>query len=223
MALNLDGETPVGTAIVSAPYKGRFTITVEGISAHAALEPRMGQNAIRLAAELLLKLPQGQVDPFTTANIGTISGGTQTNVVCDLVTLTGELRSFSTEQFAHHRNVISKLIIVQQVPEGCSVEIEWEDVYAGYTVGDDAEIVRRFTSACEELGYRPQLLCSAGGGDANNLNSIGLPTIVFGMGMHHIHTTREFLVWEEFSRSAELLVQVVFRIPTDGNNAFGLS
>jgi tripeptide aminopeptidase len=223
MALNLDGETPVGTAIVSAPYKGRFTITVNGISAHAALEPQEGRNAIRLAAELLLKLPQGQIDPVSTANIGTISGGRQTNVVCDLVTITGEVRSFSNELFAHHRTTISNLIMTQQVPEGCSVEIEWEDVYAGYTIEDDTAIVRRFTSACEESGYEPQLLRSAGGGDANKLNSIGLPTIVFGMGMHHIHTTKEFLVWKEFSCAADLLARAVFRIPTDGNNAFGLS
>ena len=210
-AINLDGETPVGTAITSAPQKGRFTIRVNGVSAHAALQPQLGQSAIRLAAEILLKLPHGQLDPFTTANIGTIVGGSQTNVVCDLVTLTGELRSFSSELYVSHRRLIDTLVTEHQMPEECSADLEWEEVYAGFSLPETAAIVVRFKTACVESGYNPHLLRSAGGGDANMLNSIGIPMIVFGMGMHHIHTTREFLIWRELSSAAELLARMVFR------------
>jgi tripeptide aminopeptidase len=215
MAFNLDGETSVGTAITSAPQKGRYAITVHGISSHAALEPQLGRNAIRLASGLLLQLPDGQVDTYSTANTGTIAGGKQTNVVCDLVKITGELRSFSKELFTKHRTYIDTLVSSYRVPSGCSVEISWEDVYAAYAVPDDSAVLQRFKNACMDMGCSPLFLRSAGGGDANNLNSLGIQTIVFGMGMHHIHTTREYVVWEEIVAAAELLVRVVFRIPTD--------
>lgn len=223
MAFNLDGETPVGTAISAAPQKGRFTITVHGIASHAALEPELGRNAIRLAASLLLQLPQGQVDELTTVNVGTIAGGKQTNVVCDLVTITGELRSFSDARFATHRDAIDRVVHARSLPSGCSAGIDWEDVYTGYAVPDEAAVIGRFSAACTEADRTAQLLRSAGGGDANNLNNIGIPTIVFGMGMHHIHTNREYLEWEELASAADLLVRSVFRLPTDGKSGYGSS
>ncbi|MEE3254374.1 MAG: M20/M25/M40 family metallo-hydrolase, partial [Chloroflexota bacterium] len=38
----LDGDTPVGTVIVSAPHKLRYDLVVRGVAAHAALEPEKG-------------------------------------------------------------------------------------------------------------------------------------------------------------------------------------
>ncbi|PKL27969.1 MAG: hypothetical protein CVV46_09190 [Spirochaetae bacterium HGW-Spirochaetae-2] len=211
-AFNLDGETPVGTAIVSAPQKARFTCDVHGRAAHAALEPLLGRNAIRLASEMILQLPQGQVDPSTTMNIGMVEGGQQTNVVPDFATFTGELRSFSPESFRTCNSLVNSLCSQFGQRDGFSVEVAWEFVYAGYTIDEDALVVRRFARACKSLGYSAELLRSAGGGDANKLNSLGIPTIVFGIGMHHIHTNREYLVLEELLEAARLLREAVFGI-----------
>ncbi|HCG63636.1 MAG TPA: hypothetical protein DEZ27_07550 [Sphaerochaeta sp.] len=212
VAFNLDGETPVGTAIVSAPQKARFTCHVHGRAAHAALEPLLGRNAIRLASEMVLQLPQGQVDPLTTMNVGTIEGGLQTNVVPDLVTFTGELRSFSPESFRACTALVNSLCSQFNRRDGFSVDVTWESVYAGYAIDEDAPVVRRFARACKILGYEADLLRSAGGGDANMLNGLGIPTIVFGMGMHHIHTNREYLVLDELLDAARLLREAVLGI-----------
>jgi len=186
VAFNLDGETPVGTAIVSAPQKARFTCHVHG--------------------------PQGQVDPLTTMNVGTIEGGLQTNVVPDLVTFTGELRSFSPESFRACTALVNSLCSQFNRRDGFSVDVTWESVYAGYAIDEDAPVVRRFARACKILGYEADLLRSAGGGDANMLNGLGIPTIVFGMGMHHIHTNREYLVLDELLDAARLLREAVLGI-----------
>jgi glutamate carboxypeptidase len=61
---------------------GLFDITVEGIEAHAGLDPHAGASAIHALAELVPSIAgMGSVEHGTTVNIGLISGGTGRNVV----------------------------------------------------------------------------------------------------------------------------------------------
>ena len=54
----------------------RLTITVSGVAAHAGLHPEWGVNAVLVAAQALARVPNGRIDDETTANFGTIVGGT---------------------------------------------------------------------------------------------------------------------------------------------------
>lgn len=202
---NLDGETPPGTAIVRAPEKLRYSCTVQGRSAHAALAPQDGVNAIVIAAAIVAQLPQGQVDAGTTANVGSIRGGGQTNIVPDLVEIVGEIRSFSTATCTALRDDVDTQ--ARRIAEelGGAAAVVWEHVYPGYEVDPSGRCLTRFKEACNSVGVECRLLASAGGGDANNLNALGMETVVFGLGMHKIHTPEEYLVLEEFLQAVELL------------------
>ncbi|ANS65228.1 carboxypeptidase G2 precursor [Streptomyces lincolnensis] len=61
---------------------GIFELTVEGVEAHAGLEPERGASAVHALAELVTRMA-GLGDPElgTTVNVGVISGGTGRNVV----------------------------------------------------------------------------------------------------------------------------------------------
>jgi tripeptide aminopeptidase len=208
---NLDGETPPGSAIRQAPRKMKYTCRVTGRSSHAALEPEEGINAIRAAAMIITHLPQGQVDEQSTANIGSITGGGQTNVVPDFVSFTGEIRSFSTAGCEELQKQITDVCIYQAHQIGATAVVDWELLYDGYIVESDAPSIRRFLDACRKLGVSPRLLRSPGGGDSNTLNSRGIESIVFGLGMHHIHTFDEYLVLDEYLQAVTLLYHSLFR------------
>ncbi|MCF7945789.1 MAG: M20/M25/M40 family metallo-hydrolase, partial [Spirochaetia bacterium] len=180
---NLDGETPPGSIILRAPKKARYTCRVTGKSAHAALEPDAGINAVIAASGIITRLPQGTIDEFSTANIGMISGGTQTNLVPDFTSFTGEIRSFSDSHFAETANSIEKMCTEGADHYGAVAEVLWEPLYEGYQIGEDNSIVSRFKEAAEKLGLAPQLLTSKGGGDSNVLNAQGIDNVVFGLGM----------------------------------------
>jgi tripeptide aminopeptidase len=206
----LDGENPPGTIIARAPGKEQYCCEVRGRSAHAALEPEAGKNAIRHGAALLLDFPQGQVDRDTTANLGIIQGGRQTNVVPDYCQIIGEIRSFSEDSLAGTKERINAACReMNKTGEGYRVDITWEKTYSGYTVSPEEEIIRRFLRGCEKRNIRAEILSSPGGGDGNNLNSQGIKTVVFGSGMHNIHSPEEYLVLEEFFAAAELLRAVL--------------
>lgn len=71
----------------------RYKVTVEGVAAHAGVAPQDGASAINELAELILKLAAlSNYEIGTSVNVGIISGGTASNVVCDLATCVVDTR-----------------------------------------------------------------------------------------------------------------------------------
>ncbi len=207
---NLDGESEPGSAIVRAPRKARFICRITGRTAHAALAPEEGVHALVIAGSILTSLPMGKVNADTTVNIGAVSGGGSTNVVPDSALLTGEMRSFSEASFSKIQQEIDETCQAAASARGGTAVVQWEDVYPGYTLDSERPVVRAFSSACRRLYLVPKLLSSRGGGDTNNLNAIGIDNIVFGIGMHNIHSTGEYLVFDELDTAAALLEALIF-------------
>lgn len=207
---NLDGESPPGSVIHAAPRKGRFTMTVHGRSSHAALDPAAGINAIAVASEIIAKLPLGQPSPTATSNVGTITGGRQTNVVPNEVSFTGEIRSPEDEEFEALRNQFAEIAERTVARSNATVSIEWEETYRSYCIDHKEPCAHWFIEASESRGLDPQFLSSKGGGDANQLNNLGLRCVVFGLGMHNIHSVDEYVVEDEYVEAVDLLSTIVF-------------
>jgi tripeptide aminopeptidase len=206
---NLDGETPPGSIIVSAPRKAKYKCEIFGQSSHAALDPEKGISAIKIAGSIIMDLPQGQIDQDTTANIGSISGGGQINIVPDYVRITGEIRSFTSGGYKKVCEDVERLVSIKTVDFGGRASLSWEHTYYGYSVDPTGPCVSRFTQACEKFGIKPRLLTSPGGGDSNNLNALGIENVVFGLGMHEIHTPNEYMVIDEYYTAVQILKEVV--------------
>ncbi len=207
---NLDGETPPGTVIYKAPYKEKFICTVRGVSSHAALAPLEGLNAIVLASRIIARLPLGEPGPHSTSNVGVIHSGKQINVVPDTAVFEGELRSFSPDEFEKIREEFNGICAEEARLMGGEARIEWTLCYESYEVGPDENCCLWFNRACEDLGVEPRYTESRGGGDSNQLNNKGLRNLVFGLGMHNIHSVDEYVVEEEYCRGVELLARIVF-------------
>ncbi len=207
---NLDGETPPGSAIYQAPKKARFSCSVHGKSAHAALAPEDGVNAVVIAGVIVSRLPLGIPGPESTSNVGSITGGTQTNIVPDHAEFFGELRSLSDEEFKSIQSDIDRICKETALEMNGSAEIIWESTYDGYCVSNDEPCALWFSTACGSRGMEPIFLSSRGGGDSNQLNARGLGNLVFGLGMHNIHSSDEFVIEDEYIEAVELLKTVVF-------------
>lgn len=206
---NLDGETSPGSIVIRAPRKAKYICEVYGISSHAALAPEKGLSAVKIAGKIIDKLPQGQIDPDTTANIGSICGGGQTNIVPDYVKISGEVRSFTSEGFEKVSNDVEQICKSIGIESGGRTDIFWEHIYFGYSVEPSGRCINRFNKACLCIGVKPELLSSPGGGDSNNLNALGIENVVFGLGMHEIHTSNEYLVIDEFNTAVEILKELI--------------
>ena len=207
---NLDGETAPGTVIRKAPHKERFICQVEGRSSHAALEPEDGINAILLASRIIAALPLGVPGPLSTSNVGMIRGGKQVNVVPDRAEFEGELRSFSLDEFEEIRSRMEDICRETAEQEGGEASLEWQLCYKAYEVAEEEPCALWFKEACRQQNIEPVFVSSRGGGDSNQLNNLGLRNLVFGLGMHNIHSVDEYLEEEEYCSGVELLARTVF-------------
>jgi tripeptide aminopeptidase len=207
---NLDGESRPGTVIHAAPRKGRFRMTVHGRSSHAALDPEAGINAIAVASEIITAFPLGKPTETSTSSVGTVSGGRQTNVVPDTVEVTGEIRSPDNAEFERIRSQFDEIAGRVAEGRGARVTMEWEETYRAYHVDESEPCARWFSAAARARGLEPEFLASRGGGDANQLNNLGLRCLVFGLGMNNIHSVDEYLVEDDYVEAVELLSDIVF-------------
>ena len=200
----LDLDAPVGTAAVSAPTVLDFQIRCDGRSSHAGFAPEKGVSAILAAANAMMRLPGGRISPDTTLNYGLIEGGTQTNIVPDVCTVRGEIRS-SDDAFA-----FALLEQVKQVFTECCRQMGAEAVCTdrclvhAYETPKDSPVVRRYEKVCAAMGFPVELIRTFGASDNNCLAQCGIQGIVVASAMHGCHTCDEYTTVRELTDVAAI-------------------
>src|SRR4051812_49667302 len=88
-----DQAAPIGEIILGAPFSQSLEITFHGRASHAGMYPDEGRSAIAAAARAIAEMRLGRVDEESTANVGTITGGTAANIVPEWCRFVAEARS----------------------------------------------------------------------------------------------------------------------------------
>lgn len=130
-------------------------ITVHGKSGHGAY-PERGTDAIVAAAGVvsgLQTMVSRNISPLNSAvlTIGTINGGTKSNIVADEVKMTGTLRTLDPETRAFAAKRIRELAGSIAQGYGCTAEVEIEWGYASLINTDEVVDLMR-GKASEILG-----------------------------------------------------------------------
>lgn len=211
VCLVLDADGPVGGIVTAAPTQYSFEARFIGRAAHAGVEPEKGVSAIRMAADAIGRMELGRLDERTTANIGTIEGGSATNVVAPACTVTGECRSLDRERVEQVRTAMDAALHGAAAAQGGTVDVTWVLAYEGFDVAADAAVCALVETACADIGVAPRRFATGGGSDGNVIAALGVPTLVLSSGMSKVHTTDEELEVAELERLADLLVAIARR------------
>jgi len=199
----------VDRIINKAPSQVNVTATVIGRSAHAGIHPEDGINAIKVASEAIAKMKFGRIDKETTSNLGVIAGGKATNIVPDKVVIKGEARSHDKVkmwcQIRHMQIVLMKTC----KKYGAKVKIAATKIYESFEVKPKKKVAKLACAALRRAGYRPKFVPTGGGSDANILNAAGIPTLNMGVGMHNVHTKREYANIKEMVQGAEIVLDII--------------
>ena len=207
----------IDKVIVGAPAANHLKIEVYGIAAHAGLNPEQGVSALCLAARAIAELRLGRLDEQSTANFGLIQGGVATNIVPDLITIEGEVRSHSPEKLDAYTKEIESTF--QNVVKGWSaqiggtkqpsVEVSVAKDYPVMRLDDEDQVIKRVKAAAQILEREIDFQVAGGGSDANIFNSYGLQTAIIATGMTNVHTVDESLDLNDLYSLTELLLAIV--------------
>ncbi len=212
LCLVLDADGAPGGVVVGAPTHYTFEAVFTGVAAHAGVEPEKGVSALAMAADAMSAMPLGRLDDHTTANVGTIDGGSATNVVPARVVLTGECRSLDDARVEEVRSQMDSVMRDAAAARGGSLELAWTREYTAFSVAKDSAAIGIVRTACAEAGLEPRLFTTGGGSDASIFAQSGTPTLVLSCGMTNVHSTGESVALNDLESLARLVRAVAGRM-----------
>ncbi len=203
-------------------HKGcyEYTTYFEGLAGHGSA-PEKGVNAVEYATKYINKLlelrevlknktPKDSIfsPPYTTLQIGGISGGIARNVIADKCKVDWELRPVIKEDGVFVNSEMDKFVKEKLLPEMIKVypksKIEKEII--GEIIGFDRE---KKSDACELVssltGDNSREVVSFGT-EAGLFQEIGISTVVCGPGsIEQAHKVDEYIVLDEIKKCLHLL------------------
>jgi succinyl-diaminopimelate desuccinylase len=209
--LAIVGE-PTQLQVVTA-HKGSLWLELEtrGKAAHGAT-PQFGKNAIHEMARIVEALESHYAAQLrrrkhpllgtATVNVGTISGGTQPNIVPDRCAISVDRRTLPGETEASVRREIAALLRAEKL----AANISSTKLAPCLPLETDSKLplIRQFlrsTGQMKPVGV--DFFC-----DAAILSAGGIPSIVFGPGdVAQAHTADEWILLSELERGKNLLLR----------------
>ncbi|MDT7690325.1 MAG: glutamate carboxypeptidase [Acidobacteriota bacterium] len=207
--LVLEPPAPGGRAKTARKGTGFFTLSVEGRAAHAGLEPEKGVSAvleITRQVERIVALARPELG--TTINVGTLSGGTQANVVAAEARAEIDVR-FNTADEAHR-------------VEHAMHELTPADERARLRIGGGinrpplertasvAELFQKARSVAASLDFELDETSVGGASDGNFAAAVGA-TVLDGLGIEGdgAHAAHEHIETASLARRAAFLAGLV--------------
>jgi tripeptide aminopeptidase len=208
-AFVLDSSGDAGDVIIQGPAQVRLYATIYGKAAHAGVAPELGINAIQVAARAIDNMKLLRIDEETTANVGTISGGSATNIVCDSVELKFEARSLVNEKV--HAQIQHMVECIENACKeyNATSKLVTEYNYPPFQVQPDSEILKVVDSAMKSMEITPIYRSTGGGSDTNVFNGNGISAVNLAIGMNNVHTTSENIAISSLVKSTELLIAII--------------
>jgi tripeptide aminopeptidase len=204
-----DQAAPIGEVIAGAPYGRTMSVRFHGRPAHSGMVPEEGRSAIAAAARAVADLRLGRLDEETTANVGTIAGGSARNIVPEWCVLEAEARSHDPRKLADVvQEMLDTFAFAASLAE-CALETEVNEAYPGYRFREADPIVQLALGALERCGHEPRLALTGGGADANVFNARGLPCLNVANGMMEIHTAEEYIAADDLERMVDVTLALV--------------
>jgi tripeptide aminopeptidase len=208
-----DAPLPIGGIVVASPTYYRVSAELHGVAVHAGVSPEDGRSAILAAARGISQMQLGRLDSETTANIGTIAGGSAANVVPDRCRVVGEARSLDPARAeAVASSLVACLADAANDPEcECDLDVTLEREFDGFRVRPSARELVLATEALRACGYEPELVSSGGGSDVNALRAKGCAVLNLGNGTERPHEPTERVSVAALEGTLDLAIALVMR------------
>jgi len=207
--LVLDSSGSVGKLVVAAPSHIKYEMRFIGKAAHAGIEPEKGISAIKVAAEVISAVPNGRISADTTANIGIIKGGTETNVVPKEVVLNGEIRSHDDKTLQKIERDISDTArrIVKKNKAG--IHISEHEEYKSFRIDKSDGFLHFMDGVVKKCRITPSHVITGGGSDANIFNRQAIKTINLSTGMQKVHSNEEYILLKDLYKGSRLVLTAI--------------
>lgn len=179
-------------------------IEIKGRDIHPGSAKNVMVNAIRVASEIISRLPKNMAPETTDEYEGYIHPRAMESTI-SRVKLKILLRSFSNDELLLQERLLREVLsAVQENFPGATMTLSISETYRNMkpVIEHHPEIVKRLENAIVNAGLKPDRKPIRGGTDGSRLSAMGLPTPNIFTGGVNAHSLTEWL-------SVDVLVNVV--------------
>ncbi|MCW2974907.1 MAG: pepT [Actinomycetia bacterium] len=209
-AYTVDGST--AGEVQQETFSGaQVRMKIRGRAIHPGWAKDELVNAVKLAAEVIDRLPKDRLSPETTSEREgfvhpIVISGDSSEVEIRLI-----VRDFENDQLDQHVEFLRGIAAdVAATDERCSIELESKIQYRNMrdTLRGHPEIVANLEEAVRRVGLEPKQTSIRGGTDGSALTQMGLPTPNIFTGGHDAHSEREWICVEDMGLAAATIVEL---------------
>ena len=209
-AYTVDGST--AGEIQQETFSGaQVRMRIRGRAIHPGWAKGELVNAIKLAAQIVARLPEDRLSPETTADREgyvhpVVISGDSSEVELRFI-----VRDFENDLLDRHVEFLHDIATeVAAADERCSIEVESRIQYRNMrdTLEQHPEIVANLEEAVRRVGLEPKRTAIRGGTDGSALTEMGLPTPNIFTGGHDAHSEREWICVEDMGLAAATVVEL---------------
>jgi tripeptide aminopeptidase len=209
-AYTVDGST--AGEVQQETFSGaEVRMKVRGRAIHPGWAKGELVNAVKLAAEVIDRLPKDRLSPETTHEREgyvhpVVIAGDSSEVELRFIA-----RDFENDELDQHVELLRAIAAdVAATDERCSIEVASTIQYRNMrdTLQHHPGIVANLEEAVRRVGLEPKLTSIRGGTDGSALTEMGLPTPNIFTGGHDAHSEREWICVEDMGLAAATVVEL---------------
>lgn len=210
-AYTVDGST-AGELQTETFSGAQVRMHIHGRAIHPGWAKGELVNAIKLAGEILSRLPQDGLSPETTDGRDGYVHPVLVEGDSSQVELRFIVRDFDDDRLAEHIAFLRGLAeeVCADEPR-CTIDVEDRIQYRNPRAALERhpQIVANLEEAIRRVGLDPKETAIRGGTDGSALTEMGLPSANIFTGGHDAHSEREWICVEDMGLAAATLVELV--------------
>jgi tripeptide aminopeptidase len=209
-AYTMDGET-LGELQVETFSADAITVTFHGFNTHPGFAKGKMINAIKVAAEFIMRLPENSLSPETTEGYEGFVHPYMVDAAVERTSVKLLVRDFITSGLKDLEQVVERTAAeAVSAHPGSSVEIEVEESYRNMkeVLDNHPDVVEKAKEAIRRAGLDPSIEPIRGGTDGSRLSFMGLPTPNIFAGEHNFHSRFEWISTSDMHKAVEVIIEL---------------
>lgn len=206
----IDGES-AGTLEDETFSADGVRIVINGVSTHPGFGKGKLENALKIAADILAKLPKDRLSPETTEGMEGFIHPVQLEGVQERAVIDFIIRDFTEEGLMVKENYLQEVVdhVIKRYP-GSTADLSITEQYRNMKVVLDQfpEVSDYAMEAISRAGLKPEKRSIRGGTDGSRLSFMGLPCPNIFAGEHAFHSRLEWVSVQDMEKATEVIVHL---------------
>ena len=188
------------------------TIEITGVSAHPGYAKDKMENAIKIASEIISRLPKHHLAPEVTEGTQGFIHPVKLEAAMEKATVSFIIRDFDTAKLKVYEDFLHSIMenVMVDYP-GSKAEFTVKKQYRNMKdhLEKHPEIIDFAVKAIENAGIKPVVGRIRGGTDGAMLSEMGMPTPNLFAGQYGIHSKKEWTSVQDMQKAVDVVLNII--------------